>query len=473
MARRVLAVLAAAILSLSSAEAQDLPIQLDLDHASFAYDDASSLIEVYLAFEATTLPFQSADAGFMAILPLDLAVRHATEAVLPGSPVEAVWADSTNLSFVIADTSALQQGQQFVHQVRAAIPPGEYELQVTIPGDASRSQLMLRRDIVVPNFSDSDLVEMSDITLASELRRAETREEAFYKNGLVVKPNANQLYGSGLSQLFYYAEAYNLDRLASQSDNYTLLAYVAEANLPQPIEGLQKRSERPLRNPDVLVGNFDLSLLPSGSYFLRVALLNSRNESIVERSRKFFVYNPHIQQVVSRGLEEDFETSQYATMGIDEVDQMMAHIEVIATENERTRIRNIQDLEERRRFLMNFWQMRDPNPNTPINEFQEEFYQRLQYANDRYTTSFDEGWQTDRGRTLIKYGSPTNVDPHLFDRGFRPYEVWEYNNIPGEGQAIFVFADRDGYGFFELLHSTVTGERKLANWQNEIRETTQ
>lgn len=117
---------------------------------------------------------------------------------------------------------------------------------------------------------------------------------------------------------------------------------------------------------------------------------------------------------------------------------------------------------------MDFWKLRDPNPRTPINEFQEDFNSRLQYASDRYTTNFEEGWNTDRGRTLIKYGTPSAIEPHLYDRDMRPHEIWEYNNIPGEGQAIFIFADVDGFGMFEMIHSTVSGERKLANWQREL-----
>jgi hypothetical protein len=65
---------------------------------------------------------------------------------------------------------------------------------------------------------------------------------------------------------------------------------------------------------------------------------------------------------------------------------------------------------------------------------------------------------------------PSAVEPHLYDRDMEPYELWQYNNIPGEGQAIFVFADRNGFGEFELLHSTVSGEPKLPNWQQELRQ---
>ncbi len=82
-----------------------------------------------------------------------------------------------------------------------------------------------------------------------------------------------------------------------------------------------------------------------------------------------------------------------------------------------------------------------------------------------------EGWKTDRGRALIKYGSPSNIEPHLYDRGFKPYELWEYNNIPREAQALLIFADVTGFGEFDLLHSTVTGERKMGNWLDELRDT--
>ncbi len=450
---------------------QARPLQVDLDQAVFAFDADHSLVEMYLAFEAATLTFEAVEGGFRSSLPVDLRIQRASSAALAGSPTDAVWSDSLNLSFVIPDTTGLAPGQQFVNQLRATVPPGEYEVVVEVPGDPTtgRTGVSLRREIVVPDYSDSADVEMSDVTLASEIRRAENRDEAFYKNGLVVRPNANQLFGTGLSRIFFYSEAYNLDRLAPLETEYTVFAYVAEANLPQPLADMQRRTPRPLRSPDVVVGSFDLSGLPSGSYFLRIALLNSKNEALVERSRKFYVYNPGVERAPIAGVDEDFENSRYANMPEEEVEKALEHLAIVATESEKRRLRGITDLDERRRFLMDFWSKRDPNLNTPVNEFQEQFYQRLQYANDRYRTTFSEGWETDRGRALIKYGTPVDIELHLYDRDTVPYEIWSYNNIPGEGQAIFVFADRDGYGMFELIHSSVSGERKMGNWLAELR----
>ncbi|MCH8276898.1 MAG: GWxTD domain-containing protein [Bacteroidetes bacterium] len=461
-----------AVLGLPIAAAAQVPIQLDVDHASFAYGEGQSIVEIYLAFEAATLTFELDSLGYVAYLPVDLGVYRSTQAELTGTPRGPIWSDSLDLSFVIADTTDLAEGQHFVHQVRTTVPPGEYELRVDIAADqiGGRLALELRRDMLIPDYSDADAVALSDVTLATSIQRSDDRDDLFYKNSMVIRPNANQLFGSGLDRLYYYAEVYNADLVQSSAGKYTVMTYIAEANVPQPISDLQRRTERDQRPIDVLVGSFDLKKLPSSSYFLRIVILNENNEAVVEQSRKFFVYNPgveRVQQIV--GLEVSFETSRYASMTEEEVDASEEHIRIIATERERNRLKGIEDLDERRRFLMDFWLKRDPNTSTPINEYREEFLARVQYANDRYTTNFDEGWRTDRGEIFIKYGAPTAIDPHLYDRDTVPYETWEYNNIPGAGQAIFVFADRDGFGMYELIHSTVTGERRLANWRAELR----
>jgi GWxTD domain-containing protein len=449
----------------AAAAQPSLPLQIDLDHAVFAYDAQGSMLEVYLAFGASSLPFTREGEAFQARLPLQVAVVRAAQAEVPGASRAPVWQDSLTLGFTVPDTSALEAGQNFVHQLRTSVPPGEYELQLTLPAQGDRAELSLRRDIIVPDFTNTALAGLSDLTLATLIRRSEERDNPFYKNGLLVQPNPNQLFGVGLDRLYYYTEAYHAQQVAAGDSAYTVFAYIAEANLPQPLPRFQRRNPRPVRSPDVLFGFFDLAELPSGSYFLRVALLNRNNEAIVEQARKFFVYNPNVQRTnPTIATDAEFETSPYAVMSEAELDKEQEHLELVATDQERRRIRNIVDLDERRRFHMEFWQKRDPNPNTPLNEFKEEFYRRLQYANDRYTSRQQEGWKTDRGRVLIKYGLPTGIEPHLYDRELLPHEIWQYNNIPGEGQAEFIFADRDGLGRFDLLHSTVTGERKSNDW---------
>src|SRR5262249_42591076 len=67
--------------------------------------------------------------------------------------------------------------------------------------------------------------------------------------------------------------------------------------------------------------------------------------------------------------------------------------------------------EEKDQFIEQFWARRDPDPSTSANEFKEEHYRRLQYANERFAAG-KPGWRTDRGRFYIKFGKPDDVETH-------------------------------------------------------------
>jgi GWxTD domain-containing protein len=72
----------------------------------------------------------------------------------------------------------------------------------------------------------------------------------------------------------------------------------------------------------------------------------------------------------------------------------------IISDDERKAFLSLANDEEREAFIENFWQRRNPNPDSPENEFREEHYRRIQYANDHYAAG-KPGWKTDRGRIYI------------------------------------------------------------------------
>lgn len=449
--------------------AQDAPLRVDVDYASFAYDDALSLVEIYIGVEAPSLYFEAVEpGGFAALLPLRLdLVRNEGPEAGAASAVPA-WADSTVLRFALPDTAGMHSGHYFTHQIRAAVAPGGYVLRLAASDASGRPELQLRQSLAVDRFELDGAAAISDITLATGIAPNAQRENVFFKNGLLVHPSPNRLFGEGLPRMYYYAETYGAGEVASAQGQYMAYAYVADADRSNPLPGMERRLERAARSPDILVGSFDTGALPTGSYALHMALFNDRNEGVFERSRKFFVYNPDVSREDPAALELDFETSSYAAMTEEEVEQGLAHARLIANDTERRRIRRLPDLDARRRFLMDFWQKRDDRPMTPLNEFKDAFYSRIQYANDRYTSTMEPGWQSDRGRVVVTYGLPSDIDPHLYDQATVPYEIWQYNNVPGYGQSIFVFADMNGFGRFELLHSSVPGERSLPNWQSAL-----
>src|SRR5204862_1278285 len=86
----------------------------------------------------------------------------------------------------------------------------------------------------------------------------------------------------------------------------------------------------------------------------------------------------------------------------------------ITTDEERTAFQSLRSDEERQQFIVQFWLRRDPTPGTIENEFRDDHYQRIAYANERFTTTSGiPGWKTDRGRMLIMRGKPDEIESHL------------------------------------------------------------
>src|ERR1700682_5803399 len=83
----------------------------------------------------------------------------------------------------------------------------------------------------------------------------------------------------------------------------------------------------------------------------------------------------------------------------------------IITDEERTAFKRLQTDEEREQFIENFWLRRDPTPDTMENEFKEEHYRRIAYANETFASGIP-GWKTDRGRMYITYGPPDEKESH-------------------------------------------------------------
>src|SRR5882672_1863611 len=83
----------------------------------------------------------------------------------------------------------------------------------------------------------------------------------------------------------------------------------------------------------------------------------------------------------------------------------------IITDEERKAFKKLETDDERERFIEEFWRRRDPDPDTDENEFREEYYERVAYANEHYASGIP-GWKTDRGRIYITWGKPDEVESH-------------------------------------------------------------
>jgi GWxTD domain-containing protein len=140
----------------------------------------------------------------------------------------------------------------------------------------------------------------------------------------------------------------------------------------------------------------------------------------------------------------------------------------IITAEERAAFLSLSNNEERARFIEQFWQRRDPTPGTPENEFKQEYYRRIDYANSHFAARLGTppvaGWRTDRGRMYIMYGRPDEIESHpsggTYERPIEqgggttstfPFEVWLYRHIDGIGNDVLLeFVDPSMSGEYHL-----------------------
>ena len=123
----------------------------------------------------------------------------------------------------------------------------------------------------------------------------------------------------------------------------------------------------------------------------------------------------------------------------------------IITDRERATFKSLTTDEEREMFVEQFWLRRDPTPGTVENEFKEEHYRRIAYANEHYAADIP-GWKTDRGRIYIVNGPPDEIESHpAGGASSHPFERWRYRFIEGVGTNVIIeFVDTTGTGEYHM-----------------------
>src|ERR1700751_5887678 len=135
----------------------------------------------------------------------------------------------------------------------------------------------------------------------------------------------------------------------------------------------------------------------------------------------------------------------------------------IITPEERSAFLQLETNEEREQFIEQFWLRRSGNPDLPENDFKEEHYRRIAYANEHFASGIP-GWKTDRGRIYIIWGKPDEIESHptggTYDRPMEegggstttyPWERWRYRYLEGIQENVELeFVDPSGSGEYHL-----------------------
>ena len=355
--------------------------------------------------------------------------------------------DAAQTNFILYDLQALQ------------LLAGEYILNFQV-NQANTSKVGRQKmTLKVPDFSDQHL-KLSDIQLALGAD-PDTSESKFVKAGRMILPNATKIYGATSPVLYFYSEAYNLS--PGSADNTYNVSYSILDSLGNIYKEYPSSSIKKPGSSSVILSGLNISTLPNGKYQLQINLEDPLSHSKATAKKEFWVR----KETPATQLTSE---ERFVPQNEQEAEIIRAELSYIATQDE-LRMYDQLNLTGKQAFVKEFWNKKDPDPLTPVNEFKIQFYQRIFEANQMFASQSDDrktGWRTNQGRIYVVYGKPDFIERHHYTRQVKPWEKWIYNNL--QGGAYFIFSDEDGYGVFRLVHSTARGEKNDPDWEKALQE---
>ncbi|MFN3345674.1 MAG: GWxTD domain-containing protein [Chloroherpetonaceae bacterium] len=298
------------------------------------------------------------------------------------------------------------------------LSPNTYTAHIKIIDLESRREYKETRTVTVKNFMRQG-IHLSTVMLVFTRFDSLTGKLEYYPN-----LSAAIIQDKTEPQLYY--EVYVTDRaMDSLHLNYNIVSKSYKDEVVDEYTRTFVSTGKKTRILDTL----SMQKLKSGNYLLTISAFDKFTKQVYDKATLFFFTRISGQAMFIRNLDEAIEQLEYIADG-DEIDKM----------------RNAKSQEEKLRLFNAFWARVDPTPETPENELMVEYYSRIEFANQNFSSYFP-GWKTDMGRVYIKYGPPDFIERQPFSMDSQPYEIWEYyqHNIR------LIFVDTSGFGNYRLV----------------------
>jgi len=435
-------------------------LDIFLDYSLFKYSNDTTIVEFYYSFIDTAISYKPVNKEVIqANLSISMLIVNKLNKQLVfldkwDYPIRKNRTDSNTIF-------------SFLGIRKSLLPPGDYIAEfITRDNNNEQIKEVDSLNIIVHQFEDNDKPQVSGILLANKIENAENPsfgwDEMFRKGSFYVLPNPSLEYQSTSPDLQFYFEIYNYN----PEKPLNIAVSILDANKREITKSLLKLNSNNRNFGKNLT--VPLDLLPTGVYYLVLELLSEDNNTLDKSSKKFFYLNKEMKPALSMYFTEDqlFEQSEFVTMDEKQIYDEYRKAKIIGTNEEMDQWDNLKDIKAKQRFLYRFWRDRDSDPNTIQNETKMAFDERVKYANKHFAITKDkEGWSTDRGKILLKYGEPTMITNQEEVGLKKAYQIWQYDEI--QGGVIFVFVDQVGIGHYILVHSTAYGEINNPNWHSQ------
>ena len=410
--------------------AQIAEADFEVDIIASRSDDVlnSPKVDIYTRVPITQMSFINSSSGFTAGYEVKLdAIEWSEDDRLRNLVQSRIWnANVTVNSYLETQSDARHD---FTTQT-LAIDPGKYLFEFEV-SDRNSNRTYVRSVPVTVREMDGE-VAVSDVTLI----------DSYDETDFTIVPRVDMRIGSDEAgfQIFYeiYSDAdreLDVTRVVRRT-RMDGTAPVMPTNMPEgevvesDIVVTQEDMVRVNTTRNQFIVTVPMQDLKVGAYSVALTVSDSVTGEVFDSAEQSFM-------VEWNGLASH----------IQNLEDAIAQMEYIAEARDLNFIQEAPDEVERIKRFENFWDKRDPTPGTLRNERMEAYYYRINAANRNYGVSITEGWKTDRGYVLVRFGEPDHIrrKPHSFD--YEPYEIWTFERIGRQ----FIFVDKTGFGDYELL----------------------
>mgnify|MGYP000392078091 FL=1 len=342
-----------------------------------------------------------------------------------------------------------------VQQSRFILTRGSAVFSAAITDLASKQVYMATKNVIIRTIDDSYLT-TSDLLVCTFLKREQLMEEnSINRNGYTMTPNPSGVFGLGRPMLYAYSEIYGLqDDGGTYTANYILFERSGKEVFRRGPFVRKKPGESSVETLGINV----MGLL-AGRYRLRLEVIDDQSDQRTFIDREFFVVKEQLT---------DFKNNFTMILDAMENDELRDFIDIVGYFMSESEFQTLMRANRIDRIvqLVDYFEKRDLDRKTKENEFYNQLNMRLALADQQFSNRNFSGRKTDRGRVLIRYGRPNDIEPYPANEDRFSYEIWHYDD--SDDGFIFIFINKNGAGMFEQIHSTHPDEFRNYRWQDMV-----
>lgn len=432
--------------------------QVYLSFKTFYTLNNEAYASVSLQFLSGTFKYESTAAG---ILSSKIEITH----IFSAKDTVSVFDKYILNSPAMKDSTV----EDFYDIQRYKLEPGIYEYELIIK-DLISGEIISGKQSIRIDLLDKKVIAFSDIEFIEDAFKS-SEQSNFVKNGLFILPYMTNYFPPEINKIAFYTEIYNSAEVFQKDEQFLITASIANFKTGIVSDDIFKFQKVTANAIVPILMYLPIDNLPSGDYNLIVNIINKVNDTVTSKieffQRRNDLFAAEKVPINDVQIDRSFQTEIYK----DSIPYFLASIMPISEQYEYETIRKIlktNDTSYMHKYFYAFWKETDPsNPYLAWVKYKKQ----VQYAQKLFGTQIKAGFDTDRGRIHLKYGSPNSIVDRPNEPSAYPYQIWHYYRIGLRSNIKFVFYNPDLVtNDYPMLHSDMQGELQNYRWPNDLHK---